>query len=54
MQNIGFLQKDRLTKIPIVKGVIGADLVVVSDSEKDIYRELEEDEKRELAVKKDE
>jgi hypothetical protein len=47
-------REDRLIKIPIVKGVVGADLVVVSDSEKDIYRELEEDEKRELASKRDE
>ena len=47
-------REDRLIKVPIVKSVAGADVVVVSDSEKDIYRELEESMKRESASKRDE
>lgn len=47
-------RENRLIKIPIVKGVVGADLVVVSDSDKDIYREIENDSKREFSSKRDE
>ena len=47
-------REDRLIKIPIVKSVVGAGVVTVSDSEKDIYQELEESTKRELASKRDE
>jgi len=47
-------REDRLIKIPIVKSVVGAGVVAVSDSEKDIYRELEESMKRESASKRDE
>jgi hypothetical protein len=44
----------RLVKVPIVKSVAGADLAVVSELEKDIYREIEETEKKELISKRDE
>jgi hypothetical protein len=47
-------REDRLIKIPTVKSVAGADLSVVSDSEKEIYREIEENMKREEASKRDE
>jgi hypothetical protein len=47
-------KEDRYIKIPTVKKVTGSDLVVVSDSEKDIYREIENESKRELASKRDE
>lgn len=47
-------REDRLIKIPIVKSVVGAGVVAVSDSEKDIYRELGESMKRESASKRDE
>ena len=44
----------RLVKVPIVKSVAGSDLAVVSESEKDIYREIEETGKKELIIKRDE
>ena len=47
-------REDRLIKIPIVKSIAGTDLVIVSDSEKDIYREIEESTKKELISKRDE
>jgi hypothetical protein len=47
-------REDRLIKIPIVKSVAGADLTVVSDSEKDIYREIDESMRNEEASKRDE
>ncbi len=47
-------REDRLIRIPIVKSVAGADLVVVSDSEKDIYREIAKDVKREEISRRDE
>lgn len=47
-------REDRLIKVPIVKHVAGADLLVVSDSEKDIFREIQDDAKRELASERDE
>jgi hypothetical protein len=42
-------ESSRLIEIPIVIRVAGADLTVVSDSEKDLYRELEESMKKEEA-----
>lgn len=47
-------KEDRLIKVPIVKSIAGADLAVVSDSEKDIYREIEESMKKESISKRDE
>jgi hypothetical protein len=46
-------KEDRLIKIPIVKSVAGADLAIASASEKNIYREIEEDRKKEAASKRD-
>jgi hypothetical protein len=54
VQYIPIRREDRLVKIPIVKSVAGADLAVVSDSEKDIYREMEENRKKELISRRDE
>ena len=45
---------ERFVKIPTVKSVAGADLTVVSSSAKDIYREIEEDLKKESISKRDE
>jgi D-aminopeptidase len=45
---------DRLVKVPIVKSVAGTDLAAVSESEKNIYREIEATEKKELISKRDE
>jgi len=47
-------RQDRLVRIPTIKSVAGADLSVLSDSERDIYREIDEDMKKELASKRDE
>ncbi len=47
-------REDRLIKVPIVKSVAGADLTVVTDSEKDIYREIDESMRNEEASKRDE
>ena len=47
-------REDRLIKVPIVKSIAGADLMVVLDSDKSIYREIEETMKKELASKRDE
>jgi hypothetical protein len=44
----------RLVKIPTVKSVAGSDLTVVSSSAKNIYREIEQDQKREAINKRDE
>jgi hypothetical protein len=54
VQYVPLRREDRLIKIPIVKSVAGADLAVVSDSEKSIYREIEESVKKESISKRDE
>jgi hypothetical protein len=40
-------REDRLIEIPIVKSVAGADLAILTESERNIYREIEEDMKEE-------
>lgn len=47
-------REDRLIKVPIVKSVAGADLAVVSDSEKHIYHEIDENMRKEAVSKRDE
>ena len=44
----------RLVKIPTVKSVAGTDLTVVSSSAKNIFREIEQDQKQEEISKRDE
>ncbi len=44
----------RLIQIPIVKSFGGGDLAVVSESDKNIYREIEETMKKETGTKRDE
>jgi hypothetical protein len=46
-------REDRLIKVPIVKSIAGNDLAIVSDSEKNIYREIEEDMKKEAVSRQD-
>jgi len=46
-------REDRLIKVPIVKNVAGIDIAIVSDSEKNIYREIEEDMKKEAVSRQD-
>jgi esterase/lipase len=43
-----------LVKIPTVKSVAGNDLMVVSSSAKNIYSEIEQDQKQEAISKRDE
>jgi hypothetical protein len=43
----------RLKKVPIVKSVAGADLTIVSDFQKNIYYELEENMKKDVNSKRD-
>jgi hypothetical protein len=47
-------RKSRLIKIPTVKSFEGVDLAVVSESDKNIYRAIEETMKKESITKRDE
>lgn len=46
-------REDRLVRVPIVKSTAGADLAILSDTERNIYREIEKDMKRESASRRD-
>ncbi len=46
-------REDRLINVPIVKSVAGADLTIVSDAERNIYREIEEEMKKGSVSKRD-
>ena len=50
---VSLRREDRLKKVPIVKSVAGADLMIVSDSEKSIYSEMEENMKKDATSKRD-
>jgi hypothetical protein len=54
VEYVPLTREARLVKIPTVKSVAGAGLTVVSSAAKSIYREIEEDQKKEAATKKDE
>ena len=54
VQYIPQSRQSRLVKIPTVKSVAGTDLTVVSSSAKNIYREIEQDLKKESISKRDE
>ena len=45
---------ERLVKIPTVKSVAGADLTVITSTAKDIYREIDDDLKKESISRRDE
>jgi len=47
-------REDRLVKVPIVKHVAGSEFIILSDSDRGIYYQLEEDIKRGQTGKKDE
>ena len=47
-------RESRLVKIPTVKSVAGADLTVVSSGARDIYREIDDNLKKESLSKRDE
>jgi hypothetical protein len=46
-------KEDRLVRVPIVKSSAGADLTISSDTEKNIYREIEKEMKRESDSRRD-
>ena len=46
-------RESRLVKVPSVKSVAGADLAVVSESEQDLYRDIEKTTKKEQLNKRD-
>ena len=46
-------REDRFVKVPIVKYVAGADLIIVSDSDKGIYHQMEEDIQKEQTGRRD-
>ena len=46
-------KEDRLVKVPMVKSVAGADLSIVSDSQKEIYREIDDEMKKDLTSRRD-
>jgi hypothetical protein len=46
-------REDRFVRVPIVKTVAGADLEIISDTQKNIYREIEEEMKKESFSKRD-
>jgi hypothetical protein len=54
VQYVPQTREARLVKIPTVKSVAGSDLTVVSSSVKNIYREIEQDQKQEAISKRDE
>jgi hypothetical protein len=54
VQYVPHSREERLVKIPSVKSVAGSDLAVVSSSAKNIYREIEKDQKQEAISKRDE
>jgi len=54
VQYVPQTRTERLVKIPTVKSVAGADLTVVTSIAKNIYREIEQDLKKESVSKRDE
>ena len=54
VQYVPQTREARLVKIPTVKSVAGTDLTVVSSTAKNIYREIEQDQKQEAISKRDE
>ncbi len=54
VQYVPQTRAERLVRIPTVKSVAGADLTVVSSTAKDIYRDIEQDQKQEAISKRDE
>ncbi|MCW4046657.1 MAG: hypothetical protein NWE99_03720 [Candidatus Bathyarchaeota archaeon] len=46
-------REDRLIRVPIVKSSASADLAIISEMEKSIYREIEKEMKRESACRRD-
>jgi hypothetical protein len=54
IEHVPQTKESRLVKVPTVKSVAGAGLIVVLPSAKSIYQEIKEDEKKESISKRDE
>ena len=54
MEYVPKTRASRLIRIPTVKSFGGGDLIVVSESDRNIYREIEETNKKETVTKRDE
>jgi hypothetical protein len=54
VQYVPQAREARLVKIPTVKSVAGTDLTIVSSMAKNIYQEIEKDQKQEAISKRDE
>ena len=54
VQYVPKTREERLVKIPTVKSVAGTDLTVVLSSAKDIYREIEKDQKQQAMSRRNE
>ncbi len=54
VQYVPQTRAERLVKIPTVKSVAGSDLTVVSSLAKNIYRDIQQDQKQEAISKRDE
>jgi hypothetical protein len=46
-------REDRLIRVPIIKRTAGTRLEIISDAEKNIYREIEEEMKKDSLSKRD-
>jgi hypothetical protein len=46
-------REDRLVKIPTLKSIAGSDLTVISSTTNDIYKEIEQDQRKESIAKRD-
>jgi len=47
------IKEEKLIKIPTVKSVAGADLAIISESDKEIYEEIEKDQKQDAISDRD-
>jgi hypothetical protein len=53
VEYIPLRKKDRLVRVPLIKSTAGDDLAIVSDFEKKIHHELEEEMKKEAISRRD-
>ena len=53
VEHVPLRREDRLTRVPIVKSVAGADLAIISEAEKTMYREIDENMKKDAFNKRD-
>ncbi len=53
IDHVPLRREDRLVRVPIVKSYAGTSIAIVSDSERSIHHELEEEMKREAVSQRD-